>query len=387
MFVNLFLKLFRRLDYFSTPVNMKINSSDSHPTMFGSGLTLLYGISFCLITFFFGKDIYQRKRPELMATQFFDTTPPRTSFSPNDGPMFFGLIDESTLQYFNDPSYYHVNFSQVVVKWTTHENGTRTKDTMIFETEAIPCDKSFHITKPELKDDGTYQSVPIQKFYCFDHANMQFQPYVQGNLDISDYQGITAFFYRCENTTEKQICKSPEEIEQKLKKSWINFYYTDMIVQPTDFGSPFKYFIGNLYQKIMTGFTKYWYLDYTRYFINSDEGLVVESLSERTEQKFNVFRSSLLFENAFAKIDIQPSFWNNQIKRIYTKLPKIIAEVGGFMSIILIFVKLISAAFIQSDLELDLINGLINFQHVNQNYIDQPQHGADAVSPKQIQII
>ncbi len=87
-------------------------------------------------------------------------------------------------------------------------------------------------------------------------------------------------------------------------------------------------------------------MDYTRYFINSDEGLVVESLNERSEQKFNNFRSSLLFENAFAKIDIQPSFWNDQIKRIYTKLPKIIAEVGGFMSIILILVKILSAAFI-----------------------------------------
>jgi hypothetical protein len=87
-------------------------------------------------------------------------------------------------------------------------------------------------------------------------------------------------------------------------------------------------------------------LDYTRYYINSDEGLVVESLSERTKQKFNIFRSSLLFENAFGKIDIQPSFLNNEMKRRYTKVPKIIAEVGGFMSIILILVKFLSAAFI-----------------------------------------
>ncbi len=70
---------------------------------------------------------------------------------------------------------------------------------------------------------------------------------VQGSNDLagSDYQVLSLWFFKCTNTTDYQGCKSDEEIDEKLGRSWINIYYTDMIVDTTDFEHPFKYNIGN----------------------------------------------------------------------------------------------------------------------------------------------
>ncbi len=65
---------------------------------------------------------------------------------------------------------------------------------------------------------------------------------------------------------------------------------------------------------------------------------MIEGYENIQSQKLNNFQSSFLIEGEFARIDIQPSFENTSIKRKYLKIPKIIAEVGGFMSIILIVV-------------------------------------------------
>ncbi len=123
----------------------------------------------------------------------------------------------------------------------------------------------------------------------------------------------------------------------------------------------------------MKGFTKYWFVDYSKVYIKSDIGLVIEGVETIQSQKFNNFRSSFLIEGQFARIDIQPTFENTKVTRKYMKIPKIIAEVGGFMSIILILAKFLSATFIKFDMELNLINQLVNFRSVNKYIRKQDQ--------------
>jgi hypothetical protein len=64
------------MDIFSYPVGFKFNNNDSHRTIFGTFLSLLYASTFCMIVVFFGKDIYERKKPEVVSTTYYDIRPP-----------------------------------------------------------------------------------------------------------------------------------------------------------------------------------------------------------------------------------------------------------------------------------------------------------------------
>lgn len=143
------------------------------------------------------------------------------------------------------------------------------------------------------------------------------------------------------------ICKSNEEINEKLRSGYLELFYIDQNIDLNNFEKPFQEFFSGYFLFMDPGSRKFVDLFFKRVNITSDAGFLFETPKVDTGLVFDYFREqSETTNDSESIVELYINSSNNVLKYniIYLKFQDFAASIGGLMNVLIqvgIFLSLI----------------------------------------------
>ena len=192
--------------------------------------------------------------------------------------------------------------------------------------------------------------------------------------NVHGYDMLEFHVIKCENTTEKQICHSFEDMELFFKNSYFHIIYLAQSLDHYDVKNPIKKkFRSEIFVTVTQSCKRYYYYFQPGEYI-SDNGLIFTNYKyydyfeyERTVIDFvdkedqDYYSAATIAEVAFSSIDKFTT-----VKRKYSKIQDSLGNIGGWIRIILVVCQCISNFFSEKIFLVDIIN-TISMPHHKSN--------------------
>jgi len=219
-------------------------------------------------------------------------------------------------------------------------------------------------------DAETIKKNKLENYYCYEKADHKF-----GGPDPQNQFNYIAMIVRfCSNETEERYnitCAPKEEIRKRYegKKSWLNILYQHNIFH----ASNYKYPYSKAYFMKQTGLdiydhTKALYdnLYYRKADIVTDSGVIFQEYEESRFLEFDYMDFELEppedGNKYFAKIYMKTWRSDKTYYRTYIKIPDIIANVGGFISLVDVFFRNCYLYYLENEFFVFLYSNLFFLQ-------------------------
>jgi hypothetical protein len=321
--------LIKQLDFTTSIPNFYYDGEPRYKTVLGGIIQMIITIIWFGGIIYFSKDIYLRENPSVITSNEYDRIPYERNYTNLDDIMFMvSLNDPVTWAPFIDETYYTVKFITMMKQNQQRGQSERLK------TER--CRMEFFKGREDF-----VTGIPIENYFCLspDIKNVTFK----GTQTSPDSKYIKIGVHMCINSTENNnMCKTPEEIADKLAGSSFNLFFFNNKFETKNFTKPNEQFVdfhhsfySNLYYKLVfVTLKQVRYIDDIGFFsetIKSKDYFAVNDIKE-------VFNFAKQPDGKF--LDFAINFGTNRenIRRNYKKIQSTIAEVGGLFKGIYIIV-------------------------------------------------
>ena len=313
-------KLFINCDLFGKTQSFTIASNSSYQTYFGALVSVVVVGVLTYLFFYFGLEVFLRKKPSVIITTYNDDDPPETLLDDSQNIMTLALQNLDYNSYINE-SIYTVNGT--VVTMTPGENGFE------FKYEPFYLMKCSEYKFKFLEDYFT--SLDLNNLYCLNTST----PYkLKGDFAKPQWTYLQIHFDYCVNSTENNnSCMPEEEIKSRLSGGYIGMFISHVSVVPTNFLQPF--FKHGL--NVFTSFTSNQYSDIWMYMkpliMQTDDGLIF--IKNKTERIiiYDSIKPTYDYRggNTFISLNIRLSLLREVYERRYIKVQGVAAEIGGII--------------------------------------------------------
>ena len=316
-----FKKYLLKLDLLGKTQNLTISKRDTYPTYLGSIISIIIIIILAYFLFYFGLEIINKDKLNLVTTVYNIDDPPKTFL--NDSVVAFTLAIEN-------PDYsVYINESIYTLQSTMH---TITIDDMGNSKEVLTPIPMVRCSEYTFKVIPEYFKLQdLDNLYCIKSTEDIF---LQGEYGKAAWSYINFEFSRCVNKTENNnMCKSEEEINSRLTGGYLGMFISDLSIIPNNYEHP-----SNIYGKnLFTSFSSKQYTDAWLTLkvieVNTDYGLVINGI--KTE-KFIAYNSLVTTSDyregaIFLTLNLRMSQTKEIYDRSYDKLQSVAAELGGIM--------------------------------------------------------
>jgi hypothetical protein len=358
-------------------------------TLYGVVISLLTYIIFMINAFIIGKDIIYKENPKEIKSTRHDINTPTMRLNKNISKIGFSVSDSSGEEFIDESI-----FSIVPV---IYMQKIMTGNRVIYKEyllEMEDCDKSNsiyyrrciknldiylggdwnenHLTylmlyvikcKNETEqvklstNVKTKEDLEILENYQKNFSNIKSEYFGDDNYNLDFYNYLKNY-----KNEKKIICKSPEDIQNKLnQKNFINVVYEKIYSDSMNFLVPLSQDFAMEFIEVDKDMKKYMAFNYENYFSETDEGIIFSN-QKKKQNKIGIdkiTRDISIKKDAeiLAILDFYSNSIINNSTRSYVKLPDIFASLGGFISLTMIFFKLISFPFFKNKLKSMIING------------------------------
>jgi hypothetical protein len=361
------LDFLQKIDFYGSPSSFTIFNKSTFQTHIGGFLTILTLIGYFLCFWYFGKDFYTRDNPNFLNQRITSPEYPLYNIGRDDLIIAFrmedfdgntfditGLLDMEILYY---------NFTSV--------NGSFIGDPIQMETincSMIDKEKMRMLSKKDLTSMSCIKlnNTPLGGFWDAEFLNY-----------------ITIIYKPCRNKTNYNKCIPLEEAALILNQGRLSFnvYTNTYYSQLKDYDNPLKVNLYNVYSYIDTSIAKNLKLFYKLANITTDLGIILES-----PMSYGVFgldymlldsiplSPSFVNPNNDTALVVTEIFLNNNVETFnvaYIKIQETIANIGGFISSITVFLTLWANFFNDHFRTQEIINTLFDFNDLkNETYLD-----------------
>ncbi len=316
-------------------------------TFAGGFVSIFITLGVLTLAWYFGRDIYLRESPKFFKERTLRDYPPWEFNLTNDN-MFLAYRLKYGNKTVDDMSEVEHIFRY---KEKLFNNKTQEFITNIYLKKPVKCQIGRHVPKEVIEREL------VKEFFCVDEDMSLGGPDSVGSF-------TRAYFYLkfCNKDTEQRHnikCKSKKELEKKYKdqKLFVEFYYQSNLVSPNTFKIPYK----KAHYMIESGldiFSKkalYQWVYYSKAEMNTDAGLVFDDMKSEFFIEFDDIR--LTHEPAnedfnrdfFFKMMIFMSRHYTTYTRSYIKVPQILAMLGGFVNVSMIFINYLYGFYLDNE--------------------------------------
>ena len=349
-----------KIDLFGKEIELYYKGEPKKSTLFGRILTFVFLIIYVL--FFIYKVIRMLLKIDVTFYEFQAYTGEVPSIKLSNENFYggFALADPDTLLPYIDPTIYNI---QAFFRSGKRVNGVWNWSIKPVQLETCKLDKF----SPKYQD--LFRDKPLTSMYCPKEIDFT----LEGHTTYDTYSFFYIGFYPCVNTSTIKICKSAEEIDRYLKKTYVSFKMQDVELTPQVFDEP-TILRG---KEVSSPAWKNLYQNINSYFkivsIETDNDVLgFEALSDIRIKKFLKYDSAIILSHinedieykygqALCDVTVQLAEQTLTIKRTYTKLVEVLGDVGGLMEVFLAFFKLINELITGLLYEKSLVNHLFNF--------------------------
>jgi len=209
----------------------------------------------------------------------------------------------------------------------------------------------------ELLDDFE-KEVNSLNYNRYDNVNQFFD----GDPKIYDYLRK----YEKEKEYKEIICKPQEEIEKQVNNKWLIFYLNSIESNPVNFKKPMNFKLHTFWGRIGNESFKRHSYYYDNFVSSTDTGFIFDDTHvDDSRIAFSDVTSDYNVKKPSDELLFRIEYYINSkfliFSRHYIKLQNISAYMGGILSLILNFFKVISIPFFTKKLNLKILNELFEF--------------------------
>ncbi|CAD8166995.1 unnamed protein product [Paramecium pentaurelia] len=341
-----------------------------HQSLFGALMTLLmFG---CIITYIVNKFVQLGMRKEfqtLYSEIYYEEIPIYPLVSENF-TLQFAFQNYNQKNYIDESIYrvnaFMVNRVQRIANNKTIQHITKTE---------IPLSKcaKIGITFEEIEEQ--LDNVDFNNTYCIDWEKIS-ELSLTGTSDQDNYTYIYVNFQLCVNDTsnsESVICKSKEEMQDKLRRNYIQFQISSYNIDLRNYQQPNVPKVEEIQTTISSQVTKDITLFMQPITTLTEEGLLDELVRKDATIRYQKSQEIIDFnsDESLATVLIRLSNTENISYRIYPKLQDILAQAGGLWELLMLAFSIIVKPFSQMSFKMEIINSLFNFEGQKQTDSDE----------------
>ncbi|CAD8072530.1 unnamed protein product [Paramecium sonneborni] len=365
----------KKLDFFSSPVELMINKKRSHQSLFGAFMTIL--MFTCVLTYIINKFVQlgQRKEFQTLYSEVYYEEIPVFSLQSKNFTLQFAFQTENQTNYI-DESVYQVNAVMVNRAQVIVDN----KTSLQFARKNIPLSKCAKIGIPFEEIEEQLGNVDSTNTYCIDWNSVS-ELNLIGTPEQENYTYIYISFQQCVNVSENinsPICKSKEEIQQQLHRNYIQFQMSSYNIDLRNYLKPNVPKVEDIQTTISSQVMKDITLFMQPITTLTEEGLLDELVRKDSTIRYLKSQEVIDFnsDEALASVLIRLANTENISYRIYPKLQDILAQAGGLWEILMLVFTIMAKPFQSLSYKLKVINNLFNFEgQKQQNATDTDDDG------------
>ena len=259
-----FSSILNSLDIFPVPISLLHNNSSKSSTITGKIFTLL--IIFYVIFKLTRSDMVRKSNPSTLMQDSFVISRPSQFLNNKNFTLVIGLNDVNST-YVNDSSLFGID---------VYIYGKNNFDLVSFS------DKTNLKMKPCSPDDfsnpNTFNHLGLQRTFCLEINNFI---EIFGNWDEKFFKFLDIDILRCvnnSNISESVICKSKEEIDDFISKSFVQIYISNQNIVVSNYENPVSTYLKGFYYSLSTKSLKTSKLYMKKTTMITDKGLFSEEL-------------------------------------------------------------------------------------------------------------
>lgn len=276
-----FKELFFSLDLFQFPLNFYINGREKNSSYIGVFFSIM--IYIYLSVSFVQSDIFMKESPYIVS-QSLETSNSGTIHFTNDTLLTFSVSDGSHNSYI-DPSIFRIEFKYFAVK----PDGLGSAISILEYKKLKPCS----VDDMPSGNSSLFNSLSLNNSFCLENKNFD----ISGSPGEIEIKYFAVNILLCDNSTSNGTCKTPEEINSFFTKKAMFFgcLYHNMQIDYYDYKNPFKIAYKTEYQLIDIMMNKRNYIYLKNAKIQTDDGIIFKSISEKENFLFGMKESDITF--------------------------------------------------------------------------------------------
>jgi len=355
------------LDIYGEPVRTLLCGNFFIKTSIGGFLTLTTVVLALIFTWFIGKDIIYKQKPNsYMQTDIFAKFL-HVNISNDNFPFSFTVTDDDNLPLENYESYFTFKLYEIAYqlnnsssKYELIRKDERQLKNCTYSDFHLISEKQFHDSQLKFTICPTYKNISLYGYW-----NEPKVTYLQISIEV------------CQNKTDnKIICNTTNEIKQYIakKKANVNINFIDSRVVINNNTDPlehltklnYKYFIPEFYKKTI-------YKIQTQK-IFSDDGFIFSEIKNKTFLKVVEESTDILLpdNDELLSFEIYSSNISDSYYRSYIKVQDLIASLGGILKVFMMTFLYLNTIFSRVEKNISIVNEVfvLNKKSTNSGFDD-----------------
>lgn len=345
--------MLKSLDFSSQNPQFFIQKESRLKSTFG-GLISVFVISVVLFfVWYLGYDIVYKQNPIVLMKE--ENLVVSNQHQLNNNTAFIGMLVENEDVGKVEDLYKILSFT--LTHYLYKKNMNLSNDE-IWEIESneinlVPCTGYWNY-------NNSYTEEQLSQFLCGENFD-----YSLGGYWTEDFLNLLVYeIHFCDSS--KRECLPLEDMKSFVKGKYLNLYFMDQIVDPTNFNSPIKFFSRNIYMLLDSLLYKEMELFFRTIEIDSDVGFFIEDKNYLTSfqyDRYTVDSKSLDDgENPMlASIWVYSSSKKITYKRSYIKVQDIAANVGGIVKFMMLSAYLLLYLPSMKAIKVRIMNEIFDF--------------------------
>ncbi|EAR86309.2 transmembrane protein, putative (macronuclear) [Tetrahymena thermophila SB210] len=359
-------RVLKQIDIYGQSIQLSFHKKNSYNTVFGGCISFIVLISFLVGCWFFGKELFLKKNPQVIMQERSVDNPKRIDVKPDNLIIMMGIANNNA-QYIYDPTIFSVNAVQLTQVLIQDPHTGKQTVQLVNNTKTIKQCSMSDVKIPDLV--SYFQNLNYTAMYCFD--TQKDQVFFEGDFNQKAFSQLNIYFQKCQNSTSSQIiCKSQEEIDKTLLLTKLSIFMSDHVIDPLNFENPVSNRAISLYSVASSQFPQETDLFLTNYYIDTDGGVFYQQLQQQQTFIFASQITTPLFGDPtiLMKLNIRlQKFQENYMKRTYLKLADVVAQIGGLFKILILLGALITNPISKLYYFKAIIDEIYQFHSTKQN--------------------
>lgn len=350
------MKLLNNLNFYGRDIKIQINNQEQINSICGKFLSCLTILITFLFLWFIGNDIIFKNRPISYTNQILTTNFPKVPVNNHDFPIAVGLGDIVGLPFYNE---LYIDMKLLKKSFTIDEKTGKTISSVEEEVKLETC--SYEHFPQITKED--FDSALLSTFFC---PTLDFNFSLEGYWSTSYLSYLSLVVSKCNNETlsknkfknktkKEEYCISSDEIDAFISYNSINVKISTLntILTLSNFDKPFSPYASLVYKFLHSKNTKITnFLVQTQklftdvgFFFEENFGQYFLKLVELQTDTQEIDKA----KNQFMRLNIYSSNISDHYYRKYVKIYDILANLGGFMKLLMMLFGWINRPFASID--------------------------------------
>lgn len=352
----------KRLDFLRFNPVLRVGETEGYTSRAGGYLSVFLVFLSLLSFFAFSRDLVFKTNPFSSITELTNSN----AFLANKdlfitiAPLLSGGISINNVEQYLDIVYGGIDM-----------DGKRTNVTAYYEYfKAVPCLTSSNSRFVTNQDN-------LRGFFAVNEASFFCAPKEHSKYDLISTYGSTKFIAwdiqvrLCKNTTSI-TCKSKEDIQSFLKLFFFQIVISSNLINTNDLESPFTQTYASKIIRVSASASRQDINFIKMMSLNSDEGFLMESINTTQSHFLSRTDSDSIHDenpNPILRLLITNDQNMMSIQRIYIKIQKVAADVGGILKFILMIISALNYLISKVDFLSHVYNRLY-VSDIKQNNLD-----------------